>query len=118
LHIMGEHSFGKRERIRKRRDYLSIYQQGERFYSDHFIIVMHRNQEGVKRLGITASKKVGNAARRNRTKRLIREFFRRNKRIFRDSEDIVVIAKRAVPLLSYEDVYGELRRLFMHETEA
>ncbi len=115
---MGEHSFGKAERIRKRRDYLSIYRQGERLYSEHFIVVVRRNQDGVKRLGITASKKVGNAARRNRVKRLIREFFRRNKRIFRDSQDMVVIAKRAVPRLSYDDVCGELGRLFVNETEA
>jgi ribonuclease P protein component len=115
---MGEHSFGKGERIRKRRDYLIIYQQGERFYSDHFIMVVHRNQAGAKRLGITASKKVGNAARRNRIKRLIREFFRRNKRDLKNSQDIVVIAKRAMPRLSYEDVCRELGRLCMNGIEA
>jgi ribonuclease P protein component len=115
---MGKLSFGKREKIRKRRDYVTIYQQGVRLYSDHFIIVVHRNNVGLKRLGITVTKKVGNAVKRNRIKRLIREFFRRNKVTLRDSQDVVIIAKRALPALTYGDVYGELERLLLNKTDA
>jgi len=45
----------------------------------------------VGRLGITATRKIGGAVRRNRAKRLIREVFRRNKigRL-----DVVVVARR------------------------
>lgn len=103
--------FRKRERIRKRADYLSIYQRGQRTHSCHFTIVSHENQLGYGRVGITVSKKVGDAVRRNRIKRLIREFFRLNKSRLATSRDIVIIGKKGIPHLSYQDVYGELARL-------
>lgn len=115
---MGRQSFGRRERIRKKRDYSIVYQQGVRLHSDNFIVVVHKNQSGLKRLGVTVSRKVGRAVRRNRIKRLIREFFRQNKDTFQDSQDIVIIAKRAIPVLTYWELHGELERLLMSKTDA
>ena len=50
------------------------------------------NEAGVGRLGIAATRKLGNAVVRNRAKRLIREVFRRNK--LAPGFDIVVVPKR------------------------
>ncbi|CAI2717416.1 Ribonuclease P protein component [Nitrospina watsonii] len=51
------------------------------------------------RLGIIASKKIGNAVARNRAKRKIREVFRHQKQIASTGMDIVVISgKNLVPL--------------------
>jgi ribonuclease P protein component len=113
LQNMEKRTFSKNERIRKRKEYLTIDKQGVRSYSDNFIIIVSRNESGAKRLGITVSKKVGNAVRRNRIKRLIREFFRLNKADFLDSQDIVVIVKRDIPDLTYQDVNRQLERLLI-----
>jgi len=48
------------------------------------------------RLGITVTRKVGNAVRRNRIKRLVREWFRRCNAGLQGL-DLVVIAKREIP---------------------
>jgi len=57
------------------------------------------NPLGRKRLGIIASKKIGNAVDRNRAKRKIREIFRRHKNLGGQDMDIVVIsAKKLVNL--------------------
>jgi ribonuclease P protein component len=66
----------------------------------------------VKRLGITVTKKTGNAVKRNRIKRLIREFFRLNKALFPAGQDLVIMAKRDVPPLTYQEACRELTELF------
>jgi ribonuclease P protein component len=105
---MESQTFGKNERIRKRQDYLRIYQQGVRINSTHFTIITCRNRTEVRRLGMTVSKKAGNAVQRNRIKRLLREFFRLNKSRLPASQDIVIIAKRGILPLSYGNVCSEL----------
>jgi ribonuclease P protein component len=47
----------------------------------------------VARLGITASRKVGNAVLRNRAKRLVREAFRATRSLWAASIDVVVIVR-------------------------
>ena len=105
---MESQTFGRDERIRKRQDYLRIYQQGVRRTSARFTIITCRNRTGVRRLGMTVSKKAGNAVQRNRIKRLLREFFRLNKSRLPASQDIVIIAKRGILPLTYRDVCTEL----------
>lgn len=105
---MKTQAFGKEERIRKRRDYTRIYEQGTRIYSRRFIIIVCPNPQGIRRLGTTVSKKAGNAVQRNRIKRLLREFFRLNKSRLPASQDIVIIAKKGILPLGYEELCREL----------
>ncbi len=109
---MRKQTFGKDERIRKRRDYLRVYQGGSRIGSSNFIAILGSDQSGKTRLGIAVSKKVGNSVTRNRIKRLVKEFFRLRKDSLPDSKDIVIVAKKDVSLLKYQDVCTELDRLF------
>jgi ribonuclease P protein component len=107
---MVSQTFGKQEHIRKRQDYLRIYQQGVRRTSKHFTIITCRNRTGISRLGMTVGKKTGNAVQRNRIKRLLREFFRLNKSRLPASQDIVIISKRGILPLTYGEVCKELDR--------
>ncbi|MBW2558325.1 MAG: ribonuclease P protein component [Deltaproteobacteria bacterium] len=109
---MEKQSFGKKERVRKRKNYLSIYQRGVRVHSSSFTVILSPNPSGEKRLGVAVSKKVGNAVKRNRIKRLLKEFFRLNKDRLPDSRDVVIIAKKNASSLKYQDVYLELTDLF------
>jgi ribonuclease P protein component len=115
---MESQTFGRDERIRKRQDYLRIYQQGVRSYSAHFTIITCRNQAGIRRLGMTVSKKAGNAVQRNRIKRLLREFFRLNKSRLPASQDIVIIAKRGILPMMYRDVCTELESRLIQKADA
>lgn len=108
---MGKNTFRKHEKIRREKEYLTIYGEGRRSYSDNFTIITHSHISGSRRLGITVGKKAGDAVRRNRIKRLIREYFRLNKLRLSESQDIVIMAKKNIPRLSYQDVCKELEGL-------
>jgi ribonuclease P protein component len=63
------------------------------------------------RLGLVAGRKVGKAFQRNRIKRLLREFFRRHKEMLPPG-DIVIMAKKGAPDLTYDQVRTELLKAF------
>ncbi len=58
------------------------------------------------RLGIVASKRVGNAVARNRGKRLVREWFRRLEEA--PAVDVVVILRDGAPALEASEAWSEL----------
>jgi ribonuclease P protein component len=105
----GGESFPKRARLTKRSEFLTLSRQGSRIHAVHFVILSKANDTGQNRLGITVTTRVGNAVVRNRIKRLVREFFRREKGRIPQAQDIVVIARRGAEKLSLSEVSGELR---------
>jgi len=80
--FMKKQGFSQQERMLKRPDFLECFARGRKKNSANFIIFYQDRRIGHPRIGITVSKKVGNAVRRNRIKRLLREFFRLHKALF------------------------------------
>ena len=64
------------------------------------------------RLGITVSRKVGNAVVRNRLKRWIREYFRCHRAGLTAPLDLSVIAKPGAAALSHAQIICQLREAF------
>jgi len=67
------------------------------------------NQLGHPRLGISMSRHVGIAPRRNRIKRLLRESFRLHKYDLPVGYDLVIVVRPHVPL-----ALGEYQKIFAH----
>ena len=79
-------------------------------HTPHVILLSMKNSASESRLGMTVSRKVGNAVQRNRVKRLIREFFRVNYQRFREPVDFSVVAKKGAASLSLSQLFAELDR--------
>ncbi len=89
------HGFSKAERLRKRKEFLGVYERGDKIQSTYFVLYMLENGRPHHRLGITVSRKIGGAVVRNRIKRRLREIFRTNKQAIFPHCDLVVNAKRS-----------------------
>ncbi len=101
-------SFARYERIRRKRDFECVYDQGKKIVSSSFVLYLFINPtRQYRRLGITVSKKVGNAVTRNRCKRVVREIFRKKKEKFPQGADVVVIVRREMVDKRYSDVLEE-----------
>ncbi len=96
---MREEAFGfsRAHRLRKRAEFTACYDAGQRCFSRSFaLFVRARGDAGPWRLGLAVTRKVGNAVRRNRVKRIVREFFRLYGREVPAGADIVVTARRGL----------------------
>ena len=76
---MTDQSFPKSVRLRSQADFDHVYQNNE-FVADDFLVIKGcRNGTATSRLGLSVSRRVGNAVVRGRWKRLIREAFRKQR---------------------------------------
>ena len=65
--------------------------------------------EGIRRIGVITSRRVGNAVKRNRARRLFREIFRRNQESLPKSCDLVIVVRSCYDVAGFE----ELQSLFL-----
>ena len=105
-------SFAKTDRILKRSEFLRVSNYGKKLSGKYFIAIFCPGQFDKTRLGITVTKKVGKAVKRNRIKRFVRQFFRLNRRRYSGKWDINIIAKRQIEDISGEKAYRSLQDIF------
>jgi ribonuclease P protein component len=107
-------------RLRARREFVLVQSQGRRAAGTWFTVLARPNTHGRDRLGIIASRKLGNAVLRNRTKRRVRELFRQTQpdtALARGVQphDFVVIPRREAARAPFEalrqDLAAQLARL-------
>jgi ribonuclease P protein component len=105
----------KNDRLRKRAEFLKVYDQGKRFEGRYMTVFILRASGGLHRVGITATKKaIGNAVMRNRAKRLLREAFRLSRAeldAIATRYDWVLNARRSILNVKLEKPLADLRAI-------
>lgn len=102
--------FAKDRRVRRRPEFTHVFETGIRIKGRYFTVLMAPGSGKGPRLGLVASRKLGDAVRRNRAKRLIREVFRQAPTLpGRQGIDVVVIPRRELFDAVYSTLETELR---------
>jgi ribonuclease P protein component len=101
-------------RLRRRADFLAVQGSGTKIHGRAFLALVAPSivpAGSVGRVGVTVTKRIGNAVTRNRIKRLVREWLRRNGWV-PAGRDVVIVAKEAAKeLRRLVDVDLDLRKI-------
>lgn len=111
--MRGNYRFPPHERIRRSADFQRVKNAGKRAKTPHFGLNFIPNDLEYHRLGLVVQKRFWCAVKRNRIKRVVREWFRLNKdRIPPPPRDIVVVARPGAERLSPQDLAREFFPVF------
>ena len=128
--------FPARLRLKQRREFLRVQRGGRKHHVRHFMVFVSRrstprpdpskpdNTSGSTeptsqtsteplptRLGVTVTRKVGNAVCRNRIKRLVREVFRLHRDRLQPGVDLVFVAKQQAADADFAAVLDDFEAL-------
>ena len=102
---------GREQRLRHTALFRETYDQKRSVLGRTMVLWLRRGEGASLRLGVVASRKVGNAIERNRAKRRLREAYRRARQGFQGNVDVVLAARHAIVSASWEDIQNELQVL-------
>ena len=96
--------------LKKNSEFQMVYRTGKSYANKYLVMyVLHTGRKET-RVGISASKKIGNSVVRHRFARLIRESFRLNEDMIIDGKDIIVVARTA----ARDKKFDEMEGAFLH----
>lgn len=100
--------------IKSNRDFSYLFRKGESTVNHAFVCYMKPRRAGKNRLGIVSGKKIGNAVKRNRSRRIIREAFRLFEPIMKEKTDkrydFVFVARAKTPTLKTQQVLSLMKK--------
>ncbi len=111
--MRGKNSFQPHERIRRSADFQRVKNAGKRAKTRHFGLNIIPNDLEYHRLGLVVQKRFWCAVKRNRIKRVIREWFRLDKaQIPMPPKDIVIIARPGAEKMNPVELRAEFLPVF------
>ena len=95
-------------------DFRRLYARGKSYVHPVLVTYLLRNRAGINRIGITTSRKIGNAVTRNRARRVIKEAYRQlaPDLIPGRGWDIVFVARTKTSEVKSTQIKGVMRRHF------
>ena len=98
--------------IKKDREFKFLFRKGDSVVTDAFVCYARESKRRVNRIGIVTGKKVGNAVKRSRARRVIREAFRLIDPLLREKTqkryDFIFVARAKSPAMKSTQVYRQM----------
>lgn len=110
--MAGQHfTFPKKEQLLKKWELLRVY-SGNKKYTGRYIVLYVLPNQPHRKVGIIVSSKLGNAVKRNRMKRIIREAYRLNKNPLPLNVHLIITGKIYINSLKYKELEKDLLNLY------
>lgn len=96
--------------LKKNNEFRRLYSKGRFYQSPLIVTYVIKTRRNCVRVGITTSKKIGNAVLRNRSRRIIRESYRSLLPELKTGYDIVFVARGKTPFVKSTDVLRVMKK--------
>lgn len=104
---------GKLNCLNKNKDFKRVYTKGKYAASPCLVTYILKNKlnfrKNTNRIGITTSKKVGNAVQRNRCRRIIRAAYAQVNNFLVPGNDIVFVAREKTVKLKTQEILRDMK---------
>lgn len=96
-------------KLKKTIEFQKIYKNNKKI-NTKYTIIFHSKSQKEQKFGFVSSKKTGNSVKRNRNKRLMREFVRKNIHLFDNKTNYILVAKSILKDLDikYQDLEQDI----------
>lgn len=103
----------KANAIKENKDFRRLYYRGKSCASDCLVTYASKSRLDGCRVGITSSKKIGNAVQRNRSRRVIRVAFSTLEPRINGNWDFVFVARSKTSRVKMQDVLDAMTKHFV-----
>ena len=101
----------RRHRLRRSADIRRVRQRGRRWHHPLLLLFTATNNQEVSRFTVSASRRVGNAVVRNRSKRRTREAIRRHLADVEPGWDCLFTVRETLPAADFDEIDGAVCQL-------
>ena len=99
----------KEFRIKKNKEFQAAFQKGQSFANRQFVVYsLKKEGQDFFRIGLSVSKKIGNAVTRNRIKRYVRQAIHELQEQVSQENDYVIIARKPTAEMDFFEVKKSL----------
>ena len=81
--------------LKKKKDFQAVYSRGKSYANRFLVLYVFRSNGFQGKVGFAAGKKLGNAVKRNRVKRLLRESYRMNQGAIKEGVSLLFVGRKA-----------------------
>ncbi len=96
--------------IKENRDFSRMYKRGKSFVGPSLVTYIMKNRLHNLRYGITTGKKIGNAVKRTRARRVIRASYYRLYSEIKPGYDFIFVARGKTPFVKSQVIYAEMKK--------
>ena len=95
--------------LKKKKDFQAVYSRGKSYANRFLVLYVFRSNGFQGKVGFAAGKKLGNAVKRNRIKRLLRESYRMHQSEIEEGVSLLLVGRKAALAVKCQ----ELEKVFL-----